>query len=306
MAIDSSTDMTDRHGMPHPEACIWQVRGRVLDLSARPLIMGILNVTPDSFSDGALFLDPARAVDRALEMQEEGADIIDVGGESTRPNAVPVDAGEELKRIVPVIERLARRLDVPISVDTYKAVVAREALRAGAHIVNDISGCTFDPAMPEAVAEAAAGLVVMHTRGRPDEMQVTTTYQALIPEIKAFLSDRLSALAATGIPPARIAVDPGIGFGKSVAGNLEILRRLREFASLGRPVLVGASRKNFIGRVLGRDAGQRIFGTAATVALAVANGARIVRVHDVRQMRDAALMANAIQCAAFPGQSCQT
>ncbi len=266
-----------------------------MDLSSRPHVMGILNITPDSFSDGALYLDPERAVDRALEMQEEGADIIDIGGESTRPYSAPVDAGEELKRVVPVIERIAASLSLPISIDTYKSVVAREALHAGAHIVNDISGCTFDPEMPETVAEAGAGLVVMHTRGRPDEMQAETTYQALVPEVIAYLGDRLSILASSGIPLSRIVVDPGIGFGKSTAGNLEILRRLREFESLGRPVLVGSSRKTFIGKVLGRDTGERIFGTAATVALAVANGAAIVRVHDVREMRDVALMAHAIQ-----------
>lgn len=282
-------------GMPRRVAFLWQCRGRTVDLSARPHVMGILNITPDSFSDGALYLDPERAVDRALEMQEEGADIIDIGGESTRPYSAPVDAGEELKRVVPVIERIAASLSVPISIDTYKSVVAREALHAGAHIVNDISGCTFDPEMPETVAEAGAGLVVMHTRGRPDEMQAETTYQALVPEVIAYLGDRLSILASSGIPLSRIVVDPGIGFGKSTAGNLEILRRLREFESLGRPVLVGSSRKTFIGKVLGRDTGERIFGTAATVALAVANGAAIVRVHDVRAMRDVALMAHAIQ-----------
>lgn len=266
-----------------------------MDLSSRPHVMGILNVTPDSFSDGALYLDPERAVERALEMQEEGADIIDIGGESTRPYSAPVDAGEELKRVVPVIERLAASINVPISIDTYKSIVAREALLAGAHIVNDISGCTFDPEMPETVAEAGAGLVVMHTRGRPDRMQVETAYQALVSEVISFLRERVASLEFSGVHPDCIVVDPGIGFGKSIAGNLEILRRLREFESLGRPVLVGTSRKSFIGKVLGRDAGQRLFGTAATVALAVANGAAIVRVHDVRDMRDVALMAHAIR-----------
>lgn len=294
MHIESSTEMPVPAGTPLHETCIWRVGERAIDLSVRPHIMGVLNVTPDSFSDGALFLDPERAVDRALEMQEEGADIVDIGGESTRPYSAAVDAGEELKRVLPVIERLAGSLSVPISIDTYKSVVAREALCAGAQIVNDISGCTFDPGMPEAVAEAGAGLVLMHTRGRPDQMQRETAYQALVPEIISFLRDRMSSLALSGISPVRIVVDPGIGFGKSVAGNLEIIRRLREFAVLGRPVLVGTSRKSFIGNILGRDSGDRLFGTAATVALAVANGAGILRVHDVREMRDVALMAHAI------------
>jgi len=297
MHIDSSKDTRGSAGTPPFETCIWRAGGNVIDLSLRPHVMGVLNVTPDSFSDGALFLDPERAVDRALEMQEEGADIVDIGGESTRPYAAPVDAAEELKRVVPVIERLSGRLNVPLSIDTYKSVVAREALNAGACIVNDISGCIFDPVMPEVVAEAGAGLVVMHTRGRPDRMQNETVYHALVPEIISFLRDRIAILESSGIPPARIVVDPGIGFGKSLAGNLEILRRLREFAVLGRPVLVGTSRKSFIGTVLGRDAGGRLFGTAATVAVAVANGAAIVRVHDVREMRDAALMAHAIGSA---------
>ena len=297
MHIDSSKDMRGAAETPPFETCIWRAGGNVIDLSLRPLVMGVLNVTPDSFSDGALFLDPERAVDRALEMQEEGADIVDIGGESTRPYAAPVDAAEELKRVVPVIQRLSGRLNVPLSIDTYKSVVAREALNAGACIVNDISGCIFDQVMPEVVAEAGAGLVVMHTRGRPDRMQNETVYQALVPEIISFLRDRIAILESSGIPPARIVVDPGIGFGKSLAGNLEILRRLREFAVLGRPVLVGTSRKSFIGTVLGRAAGGRLFGTAATVAVAVANGAAIVRVHDVREMRDAALMAHAIGSA---------
>jgi len=256
--------------------------------------MGVLNVTPDSFSDGSVFLDTDRAVARAFEMEAEGAGSIDIGGESTRPFASPVGEKEELRRVIPVIERLAGRLGIPISIDTWKSSVAREALRAGAEIVNDISGCTFDPCMAEVVASAGAGLVIMHTRGRPQEMQRETTYRALIPEIIHFLQDRIDYAESHGIERRRIVVDPGIGFGKSVAGNLEILRRLEEFSVLGRPVLVGTSRKSFIGTILGREVGDRLFGTAATVALAVARGASIVRVHDVRQMRDAALMAHAV------------
>jgi len=273
---------------------IWRVGRRVLDLGARPHIMGILNVTPDSFSDGAAFLDTDRAVARALAMEAEGADIIDIGGESTRPNAPAVDKREELRRVLPVVERLAGRLRIPVSIDTYKSAVAAEALRAGAEIVNDISGCGFDPRMADVAASAKAGLVLMHTRGRPTEMQNDTIYRSLIPEIIDYLADRISHAESSGVERDRIAVDPGIGFAKDLRGNLEILRRLNEFAMLGRPVLVGASRKGFIGAVLGREVGDRLFGTAATVALAVAGGASILRVHDVREMRDVALMAHAV------------
>lgn len=290
--------MPDRFERPSApfshDPAIWSFGERTFDLSQGPHIMGVLNVTPDSFSDGSVFLDTDRAVARAFEMEAEGAGSIDIGGESTRPFASPVGEEEELRRVIPVIERLAGRLGVPISIDTWKSSVAREALRAGAEIVNDISGCTFDPCMAEVVASAGAGLVIMHTRGRPQEMQRETIYRALIPEIIHFLRDRIDYAESHGIERRRIVVDPGVGFGKSVAGNLEILRRLEEFSVLGRPVLVGTSRKSFIGTILGREVGDRLFGTAATVALAVARGASIVRVHDVRQMRDAALMAHAV------------
>ena len=272
----------------------WNIGGRTLDFSRRAGIMGVLNVTPDSFSDGNRYATIEKAVARALEMEGEGADIIDIGGESTRPNATPVNHEEELRRVIPVLERLAGRLTIPVSVDTFKAVVAKEALAAGAEIVNDISGLTFDERMAEVVAAAHAGLVLMHTRGRPDEMQKETAYGSLIAEVTAALNDSLALAEAAGIAATRIVVDPGIGFGKSAGGNLEILRKLSEFSSLGRPIMVGTSRKSFIGAVLGRDVAERAFGTAATVALAIANGASIVRVHDVREMRDVADMAMAL------------
>lgn len=272
----------------------WKLAKRSLDLSRRPCIMGILNVTPDSFSDGSRYLDLDRAEERAHQMVEQGADIVDIGGESTRPNVAPVDADEELRRVIPLVERLAGRIQVPISVDTYKAVVAREALRVGAEIVNDVSGLTFDPAMAATVAEADAGLVVMHTRGRPDTMQRDTAYGNLIAEVIDFLRQSVSIAEAAGVSKERIVVDPGIGFAKSVQGNLEILRQLRDFASLHLPILVGTSRKSFIGTILGRNVDERLFGTAATVALAVANGASIIRVHEVREMRDVADMAHAV------------
>lgn len=272
----------------------WRLPERTLDLSRRPCIMGILNVTPDSFSDGSRYIDLGCAEDHALRMVEEGADIIDIGGESTRPTIAPVDADEELRRVIPLIERLAGRLPVPISVDTYKAVVAREALRAGAEIVNDISGLTFDPAMAATVAEGGAGVVLMHTRGRPDTMQNDTSYGDLIAEVRDFLHRSVSMAVAAGVARDRIVVDPGIGFAKSAQGNLEILRRLGDFTALHLPILVGTSRKSFIGTVLGRNVDERLFGTAATVALAVASGASIIRVHDVREMRDVADMTHAV------------
>jgi dihydropteroate synthase len=271
----------------------WELSRRTLSLD-RPLVMGILNVTPDSFSDGNRFFSLEAAVARAQEMEGEGADIIDIGGESTRPNAPAVDLAEELRRVVPVIEALSGKISVPISVDTYKAGVARAACAAGAEIVNDVSGLCFDAAMAQTVAEAKAGLVVMHTRGRPDRMQAETRYADLVAEVKAYLADSLAMAAAAGIPSARIVVDPGIGFGKSVEGSLELIRRLRELGSLGRPILVGPSRKSFIGGVLGKGDADRLFGTAAAVAVSVVNGASIVRVHDVAAMRDVAVMARAL------------
>lgn len=277
--------------MKRPAA--WDLSRRSLSLE-RPLVMGILNVTPDSFSDGGRFFSLESAVERAVAMEREGADIIDIGGESTRPNAPAVGAAEELERVVPVIEALAGRISIPISIDTYKAEVARAACAAGAEIVNDVSGLFFDPRMAEAVAEADAGLVVMHTRGTPDRMQQDTVYEDLIGEVKAYLAESLARAHTAGIKAERIVVDPGVGFGKSVEGNLELIRRLQEFASLGRPILVGTSRKGFIRRLLGENDEAKLFGTAATVAVSVLHGASIVRVHDVAAMRDVAIMARAL------------
>ena len=271
----------------------WELSRRTLLLD-RPLVMGILNVTPDSFSDGNRFFSCESAVARALELEREGADIIDIGGESTRPNAPAVSLAEELERVVPVIEALAGKLSVPISVDTYKAGVARAACAAGAEIVNDVSGLFFDEGMAAAVAQADAGLVVMHTRGTPDRMQADTRYHDLMAEVKSYLLDSLAKAEAAGIKASRIAIDPGIGFGKSVEGNLELIRRLPELLALGLPILVGPSRKSFIGAVTGRVPDERIFGTAAVVAVSVVNGASILRVHDVAAMRDVAVMARAL------------
>ena len=277
----------------NPAATRWELSRRTLSLS-RPLVMGILNVTPDSFSDGNRYFSRDAAVAKGLELEREGADIIDIGGESTRPNAPAVSLAEELERVVPVIEALAGKLSVPISIDSYKAGVARAACAAGAEIVNDVSGLFFDPEMAAAVAEADAGLVVMHTRGTPDRMQSDTHYDDLIAEVKDYLLQSMARAEAAGIKASRIAVDPGIGFGKSVEGNLELIRRLPELLCLGRPILVGPSRKSFIGKVTGQGEGARLFGTAAAVAVSVVNGASIVRVHDVAAMRDVAVMARAL------------
>ncbi|CAH2031565.1 dihydropteroate synthase [Trichlorobacter ammonificans] len=274
----------------------WQTSRRRIPLE-RPLIMGILNVTPDSFSDGGRFNDPDRAVEQALQLEAEGADLIDIGAESTRPGAPPVPAAEEIRRLVPVLERLAGQVTVPISVDTWKASVAAAACSAGAEIINDISGLTFDPAMAATAAACNAGVVLMHTRGTPQTMQQDTHYEDLMGELAEALAAAVRRACSAGIAPERIVLDPGIGFAKSRQGNLEILRRLGELTALGYPLLVGSSRKSFIGAVLGKpDPRDRLFGTAATVALAVAAGAQILRVHDVAAMGDVARMSRAI-CA---------
>lgn len=273
---------------------VWKTSRRSLPLQ-RPLIMGILNLTPDSFSDGGLTLDPDRAFAKAVQMEAEGADIIDIGGESTRPGAAPVSLDEELGRIVPVIERLAGTLKCAISVDTSKSGVAGRALIAGAEIINDISGFNFDPQMSGLAAASGAGVVLMHTRGAPDTMQQNTAYDDLMAHIITGLQASLVRARDAGVSGDRIAIDPGIGFGKDAEGNLELLRRLEELSGFGLPILIGPSRKSFIGTVLGRKStDDRLFGTAATVALSVSHGASILRVHDVREMRDVADMVHAV------------
>jgi dihydropteroate synthase len=272
----------------------WRTSRRTLSLQ-RPLIMGILNLTPDSFSDGGRFIDPDRAVERALQMEADGADIIDIGGESTRPGAAPVSVDDEIDRVAPVIERLSGTVACAISVDTWKSAVAARALSAGAEIINDISGFHFDPRMAGVAAASGAGVVLMHTRGTPDKMQQNTRYDDLMAEVTAGLGASLDRAREAGVSDDRVVIDPGIGFGKGAAGNLELLRRLAELSGFGLPILSGTSRKSFIGAVLGREqADDRLFGTAATVALSVSHGASILRVHDVRAMRDVADMAHAV------------
>ena len=272
------------------------LRGRNCSLVMdRPYIVGILNVTPDSFSDGGRFLDPQQAVDQGLRMTAEGADIIDIGGESTRPGALQISEQKELDRVIPVIEKLGREVDLPLSIDTTKSAVAREAVTAGADFVNDVSGLAFDSRMAGVVADGGAGLIVMHTRGRPEVMQQDTHYADLYAEVVASLTKSIAVAESAGVARDMIAIDPGIGFGKDVAGNLELLRRTADLVELGRPVMLGTSRKSFIGRVLGKaDPDERLVGTLATVALGYAAGARLFRVHDVAAAREAATMAHAV------------
>lgn len=273
------------------------LRARELEIPlSRVLIMGVLNVTPDSFSDGGRFLDPREALAQAETMVEEGADLLDLGAESTRPGSEPVDDTEELGRLMPVIEALAPRIAVPLSVDTTKAGVAQRALDAGACIINDISALGFDPGMAQLVARSGAGVVLMHMQGTPQTMQRAPQYDDVVSEVRAFLATRMAAALEAGIHPDQILLDPGFGFGKTVAHNLTLLAHLEELATLGRPVLAGVSRKAFIGQVLAREVGDRLMGTAAAVALAVERGARLVRVHDVGAIRDVVRMTEAVLC----------
>lgn len=277
----------------YPEM-IWSIGRRTLDTSSRTLIMGILNVTLDSFFDGGKYIDIGKAVEHGLRLQDEGADILDIGGESTRPGSESVSAEYELERVLPVIERLAPQLNIPISIDTYKSAVAKAALAAGAEIVNDISGCRFDAAMPALVAESGAGLVLMHIKGEPKNMQVNPVYENLMLEIVEYLRTSIQIATAAGVKINQIVLDPGIGFGKQVKHNLQILNELRMLEQFGRPVLVGPSRKWFIGQLLDLPTDSRLEGTMAAVTAAILNGARIVRVHDVRAIKRAAVIADAI------------
>lgn len=260
----------------------WRIRGRDLDLSPRPLVMGILNVTPDSFSDGGEFFEPERAVEHALAMVRDGADIVDVGGESTRPGAAPVSADEEIARIIPVIERLSAAADIPISVDTSKSEVAQRAVEAGAQIINDIGGLQVDSQIATVAAETGAGLVIMHMKGTPRTMQKNVTYTDLMGEIRSFLADTVNTAVSNGVRVETIVVDPGIGFGKSLAHNWHILAHLHELWELGRPILVGASRKRFLRQLVGQERHDLEAATVATNVAACLHGAGIVRVHDVR------------------------
>ena len=274
-----------------------------LDFSEKTYIMGVLNVTPDSFSDSGLHLDKSTAVRRALQMVEEGADIIDIGGESTRPGSGPVAVEEELRRTIPVIEALAKKITVPLSIDTCKSEVARRALDAGASIVNDISGLRFDTQMARVVSEQKVPVVIMHIKGRPRDMQKNPAYEALIPEIMDYLRGGIRLALESGVPEDRIIIDPGVGFGKTFEHNLEIIHNLYEFTLLEKPLLIGPSRKAFTGSALGGvPPEKRLEGTAAAVAISIMNGANMVRVHDVKEMVKVAKVADAIKRMKMPNE----
>jgi dihydropteroate synthase len=273
---------------------VWRVGERVFDCSERTLVMGILNVTPDSFSDGGRFLDRATAVAHATRMVDDGADFLDVGGESTRPGSTSVSADEELERVHPVIERLAElHPAIPISIDTRKADVAAEALDAGATIVNDVSGGA-DPAMFDVVRDREAAVVLMHMRGDPATMQEAPHYDDVVGEVHEYLRQRIEAAELAGIDPERIAIDPGIGFGKDLDHNLELMHGVDTLLDLGRPVMVGPSRKRFIGTILDLPEEERVEGTVGAVVWMVARGAHLGRVHDVKEVVRAVRVADAI------------
>ena len=274
---------------------IFRARAKRLDLSRRTAIMGVVNVTEDSFYAGSRYPNVGAATSRALRLAEAGADIIDIGGESTRPGAAPVSTNEELDRVLPVLDNLRTQTDRMLSVDTRKAEVAESAFANGADIVNDVTALGGDPRMAEVAVSAGAGVVLMHMQGTPETMQSEPRYDNVVTEVKDSLSEAVMRAEQAGIASDAIVVDPGIGFGKTLSHNLTLLNELATLAELGKPILVGTSRKGFIGKLLSSEAEARIFGTAASVAAAILRGASIVRVHDVSEMRDVATVADAIR-----------
>ena len=274
---------------------IMKLGGKTLELGRRPLIMGILNVTTDSFSDGGRFADYDRALARAFELISAGADILDVGGESTRPGSDPVPLAVEIERVTPIIRAVRESSDIAISIDTTKSAVALQALSAGADIINDISSLQFDPGMVRVVAESGAPLILMHMLGTPRTMQINPVYESVISEIIEFLEERMRFAARNGVERNQIIIDPGIGFGKTVAHNLHIIRNLDTFSCMDRPILLAVSRKRFIGSVIGRTEGEREVGTAIANAFGIAAGAHILRVHDVAFHNEAIRMAEAVR-----------
>lgn len=283
--------------MPEVQESWLRIKGERLSLDGRVLIMGILNVTPDSFSDGGTYLNPVKAVERGIAMQEEGADVLDIGAESSRPGAEPVGEIEELRRLEPVLKELGRKLSIPFSVDTTKSSVAQMALSYGAAMINDVSALRDDPNMAETVARAEAGVVLMHRKGTAQTMQHECHYDDVVSEVQQFLRKRIKVAKGAGIQADAIVIDPGIGFGKNLQQNLDLLAHVRSLTELGSPVMVGVSRKTFIGHIVKKDIGDRLMGTAAAVAAAVLHGAKLVRVHDVAAMRDVVAMAQAIRDA---------
>lgn len=273
---------------------IVRAKDRTIEINDRPLVMGVVNVTPDSFFDGGRYATPDAAIRHALRLAEEGADLLDIGAESTRPGSDSIDEGEERRRLMPVVTAVAKAVSIPISVDTMKATVARAALEAGAVIVNDVSALQADPAMAEVVATTGAGVVLMHMQGSPRTMQKAPVYDDVVGEVAEFFRERIRFCRDRGIEQDQIVLDPGIGFGKLLLHNLTLLGQLETFVSFGRPILVGVSMKSFIGQVVGRPVEERSWGTAAAIALAVSKGAGILRVHDVKVMKEVVAMAAAI------------
>ncbi|NJL52877.1 MAG: dihydropteroate synthase [Hydrococcus sp. SU_1_0] len=275
---------------------VWKIRDRIFNWGEKTYLMGILNVTPDSFSDGGEFASVDTALNQAREMIANGVDIIDIGGESTRPHAPSVTVDQELQRVIPVIEQLRQESEIPISIDTTKAIVAQKAIAAGADLVNDISGGTFDPQMFSTVAQLNVPIILMHIRGNPQTMQSLTDYQDVVAEVAAFLSNQVQKAIACGIDKSKIAIDPGIGFAKTAAQSLTLLQGLNELKALSLPMLVGVSRKSFMAPILHQDDPKaRIWGTAAACYGAIARGADILRVHDVQEMYDVCRVADAIE-----------
>jgi len=273
----------------------WLLRSRNLTRHQLPLLMGILNVTPDSFSDGGRFQMLDQAVEQGLRLQNDGADILDIGGESTRPGATPVDLDEELRRTIPVIQRLAREVRIPISIDTTKSEVARQALAAGADIVNDISGLTFDPQMLDVCRNADAGICVMHIQGTPQTMQLNPSYRNVVADVTEFLQQQVDRCLMAGIPAERMCIDPGIGFGKTADHNLQLLQAVPQLQhSLQRPVLIGHSRKRFLARLLGREVDERLAGTIGVSIALAARGVDVLRIHDVQPVRDSLVAWQAV------------
>lgn len=265
----------------------WRLRTRTLQLTRQPLLMGIVNVTPDSFSDGGKFHDPSRAVDHALQLADEGADLIDIGGESTRPYSQPVTVEQELERVLPVIEAVRCHSEIPVSVDTSKSKVAESALQAGAEVINDVTGLSGDPRMVEIARQSQAGICAMHMQGTPANMQDSPSYQNVVEDIYNYLEQRLSALIESGIQRDRICLDPGIGFGKTHQHNLTLVAECGRFHDLGQPVLVGHSRKGFLAKVLGDPEADRLAATVGIALVLATRGIQVIRVHDVKPVRDA-------------------
>jgi dihydropteroate synthase len=275
----------------------FRCRNHLLDVYSKTWIVGVLNITPDSFSDGGRFLNRDAAIDQAMRMVDEGADILELGGESTRPGAVPVAADEELQRIVPILRQLRPRLTIPLAVDTYKPEVARVVLEEGAEIINDVYGVRGEGQLAAVVAEQQAGLVIMHMQGTPQDMQIEPRYTDVVDEVVAFLADRVSRAEQLGVDPQSIIVDPGLGFGKRPQDNLILLRHLEKLQCLGKPIMIGPSRKSLVGNILKLPVEQRHYGTAACVAAAVLQGAAFVRVHDILPCAQMVRMLDAIKRA---------